>query len=354
MKKARIGFIGAGWWATSNHMPVLAGRQDVELVGVCRLGREELKKVQERFGFAFATEDYRELLEKCELDGVVVASPHTLHFEHARAALEKGLHVMCEKPMTTQAAHARELVRLAQEKGVQLIVPYGWHYKPFVQEARKWLEAGGVGRIEYVLCHMASPIRGLLSGAGMNVDEVSGQSGKSLFNPDPRTWADPQVAGGGYGHAQISHSSGMMFWLSGLRAHSAYSAMSGPGAQVDLYDAISVRFTEGAIGTVSGAGNVPTDQGFQVDIRIFGSEGMLLLDCERARLELRRHDKAHKTVELAPGAGGYECNGPPNNFADLVLGKTGVNWAPGEAAMRSVELLDAAYRSAVSGKAESV
>ena len=130
-KKARLGFIGAGWWATSNHMPVFAAREDVELVGVCRLGKEELRQVQEAFGFGYATEDYHDLLDKCELDGVVVASPHTLHHEHARAALEKGLHVMCEKPLTTRAEHARELVQLADGKGVQLLVPYGWHHKPF-------------------------------------------------------------------------------------------------------------------------------------------------------------------------------------------------------------------------------
>ena len=67
-KKARLGFIGAGWWATSNHMPIFAAREDVELVGVCRLGTEELRQVQEAFGFAYATEDYHDLLDKCELD----------------------------------------------------------------------------------------------------------------------------------------------------------------------------------------------------------------------------------------------------------------------------------------------
>ncbi|MEK6239448.1 MAG: hypothetical protein N2C14_32420, partial [Planctomycetales bacterium] len=116
--------------------------------------------------------------------------------------------------------------------------------------------------------------------------------------------------------------------------------------------AISARFVGGAIGTFSGAGNVPTDQGFQLDIRVFGSEGMLLLDCERARAELRRHDGAHRSAEVAEDAGGYECLGPPNNFADLIVGRDTVNWSPGEAAMRSVELLDAAYRSAVSGALE--
>ena len=352
--KARLGFIGAGWWATSNHMPVLAARDDVDLVGVCRLGAEALQQVADKFGFGYTTEDYRALLADCELDGVVVASPHTLHYEHARAALEKGLHVMCEKPFTTRAAHARELVRLAREGDRHLVVPYGWHYKTFVQEAKNLLDQGLIGRIEYVLCHMASPIRTLLEGGQVAVDDISGQSDPSLFQPDPSTWADPQIAGGGYGHAQVSHSAGMLFWLTGLQPQSVYSLMSAPGARVDLYDALAVRFDDGVIGTVSGAGSVPTDRPFQVDLRIFGSQGMLLLDCERARMELRRHDGDHRLVELEPDAGAYECDGPPANFVDLILGQTQQNYAPGTAAMRSVEMLDAAYRSAQSGVEEQV
>jgi predicted dehydrogenase len=117
---------------------------------------------------------------------------------------------------------------------------------------------------------------------------------------------------------------------------------------------VTVRFTSGAIGNVSGAGTVPTDQTYQVDIRIFGTEGMLLLDTERARLALRRHNGQHLVADVDPDSGGYECDGPPHNFVDLIVGKTDINWSPGEAAMRSVEVLDAAYRSAVSGVAETV
>ena len=145
--KARLGFIGAGWWATSNHMPVFAARDDVELAGVCRLGQAELQQVKDHFGFAYATEDYRDLLANCELDGVVVASPHPLHYEHAKAALEAGLPVMCEKPMTTRAGHARELVELADAKGVPLLVPYGWHHKPFIQRAKELMNDGAVGEV---------------------------------------------------------------------------------------------------------------------------------------------------------------------------------------------------------------
>jgi predicted dehydrogenase len=349
MPRVRLGFIGAGWWATSNHMPLLAAREDVEMTAVCRLGQAELAQVKHRFGFRYATEDYRQMLAECELDGVVVSSPHTLHYEHAKAALERGLHVLCEKPFATKAQHARELVRVADEKRLHLLVPYGWHYKPFIQEAKRRMDDNSVGQIEYVLCHMASPIRRLLSGQGMRVAEVSGQSGENLFQPEAATWADPAVAGGGYGHAQLSHSTGMLCWLTGLGAESVFALMSSPGARVDLYDAISVRFGGGAIGTVSGAGTVPTDQKFQVDLRIFGTDGMLIIDCERARMHLRRHDGRHVTSDVSPDGGGYECSGPPHNFIDLILGYTDTNWSPGESALRSVELLDAAYRSVVSG-----
>jgi predicted dehydrogenase len=355
-RKVRLGFLGAGWWATANYLPLLAQRQDVELAAVCRLGRDELRLVQTRFAIPFATEDARELVALQGLDGVLVTSPHTLHYEHARLALNAGLHVLCDKPLCTRAEHAVDLVRLANEKKRYLLVPYGWHFKPFVQRAKEWLDAGLVGEIQYVLCHMASPIRDLLQGKPFAVEDNSGQAGGVLFTPDPQTWADPKVAGGGYGLAQLSHSTGMLFWLTGLQPAGVYALMAGPGARVDLYDALAVRFRNGAIGTVSGAGTVPPSgmSGYQVDLRIFGSEGMLLLDCERARLDLRRHDGRHQTMQLAPDAGAYSCDGPPNNFVDLIQGKTQANYSPGETAMRSVQLLDAAYRSAASGREESV
>lgn len=354
--KARLGFIGAGWWATANHMPILARREDVELAAVCRLGKKELQQVKEQFGFPFATESAEELVNQPGLDAVIVSSPHTLHYEHAKLALERGLHVLCEKPMCTRGQHARELVRLAQEKKLHLLVPYGWQYKPFVQQAKRWLDEGRIGRIQYVLCHMASPIRDLLQGGRFAVQENSGQAGGVLFEPDPKTWADPQVAGGGYGHAQLSHSTGMLFWLTGLMPETVYALMSAPGAQVDLYDALSVKFAGGAIGTISGAGTIPPagNAQYQVDLRLFGTDGLLMLDCERARLQLRRFDGNHEQMDLASDAGTYTCEDPPHNFVDLMLGKTRENFAPGEAAMRSVLLLDAAYRSAVSGHVENV
>ncbi len=351
-QRAKIGLIGAGWWATTNHLPVLVERDDIELASVCRLGADELQQVKERFGFEHATENYIELLETPGLKGVVVASPHTMHYEHALAALKKGLHVLCEKPLTTNAEHARELVRVAEEQGVQLMVPYGWHYTEFIQEAKRRMDAGAVGEIEYVMCHMASPIRSLLEGKQFLSD--GGGVGENMFEPGAATWADPDVAGGGYALAQMSHSAGLAYWLTGLKAESVSALTSAPTSAVELYDSFTVGFTNGAIGSFSGAGTLPDDSPFQVDVRIFGNRGVMSIDCDRARLQVLRRDGNSFEMELSPDAGAYKGGGPTANFADVVSGKDDVNWAPGWAGMRAIEMIDAAYRSASSGVTEQV
>lgn len=340
--KVRIGFIGAGWWATSNHMPLLAQRPDVEMAGVCRLGPEMLQAVKDKFGFPFATEDYHELLRQ-DLDGVVVTSPHHLHYEHARAALLAGCHVMCEKPMTLQAGQAWDLVKLAQERNRHLLVPYGWHYKPFVQQAKQLMDDGVVGKIEYVLCHMASPTKALFGGSGAPPP----QEPVSFTKPDPATWQE-KAHGGGYAHGQVTHSSGLMFWLTGLRAQEVSGRTTSPNAKVDMYDAAAVTFDNGALGAVSGAATLPGGAKFQVDVRIFGEDGVLNIDLDHDRLELWRHDGKHRQFDIPANAGAYDCEGPPNRFVDLIQGH-GRNDSPGEVGARSVELLDAMLRSAAQG-----
>ena len=347
MGKIRLGFIGAGWWATSNHMPLLAARPDVEMAAVCRIGRAELDRVKSQFGFGFATEDYREMLDQ-PLDAVVVSTPHSFHYEHAKAALERGLHVLVEKPMTTRAAHARELATIARERRLHLMVPYGWNYKGFVERAHQVLATGAIGRVEFFTLQMASSLRALLTGK-----ETTMAGG--LFDPDPKTWADPDIAGGGYAHAQLSHATGMLFYLlPELQPVNAYALMSRPGGQVDLYDAITARFAGGVIGTIAGSGTIPNNRKFHLDLRIFGSEGMLLIDIERERLEVRRQDGKDWALPIDAGDGNYSCEGPPNRFIELITGASTSNQSSGEVGARSVALLDAAYRSAISGLPESI
>ena len=115
MNKLKIGVIGAGWWATENHIPHLLERSEVELTSVCKLEEDQLKFVKEKFGFKFASTNYNEMLQFSDLDGVIISSPHHAHFENAKAALEKKCHVMIEKPMTTNVKDAEILIELAKK-----------------------------------------------------------------------------------------------------------------------------------------------------------------------------------------------------------------------------------------------
>ena len=82
------------------------------------------------------------MLDEVPMDGVVISSPHVLHHEHAVAALAKGCHLLVEKPLTTTAADARDLIAKAEAAGKQVIVPYGWNFKDWADEARALVANG--------------------------------------------------------------------------------------------------------------------------------------------------------------------------------------------------------------------
>ena len=339
-RPVRVGAIGAGWWATTNHFPILAARPDVELVSVCRPDSDLLRTVKDTFGFTHATEDVDELLEQ-NLDAVVVATPHHLHYEHARLALERGLHVMCEKPMTLHAHEAWHLADLARARDLVLLVPHGWQYTDYVVSAKELLDEGAVGEVEFISCTMASPTKEFFAGGGGPPSQWT----PNLVAPDMRTWQDPG-RGGGYAHGQLTHGVNLVLWLTGLRAARVSGVVSNPHSAVDLYNSANVTFTNGAAGSFSGAATLPADDKFQVDIRLFGSRGVLLLDVERERAEFRMHNGRHQSLLTSLGSGDYECTRPVNRFIGLITGTESVNNSSGEVAACSVELIEAMVRSA--------
>lgn len=345
MTTARIGVIGAGWWAAANHIPELKKNPDCEIVAVNRLGAAELAEVQRTFGIEKGFEDFRKMLDAVPMDGVVISSPHTLHHKHASAALAKGCHVLVEKPMTTNAKDARDLVLKAKQAGREIVIPYGWNFKPWVDDARGLIE--GVGRIEHIVLHMANALDDLFAGKPMLETEGA------MFRPPASTWADPKAAGG-FGWGQLVHPLGLLFRIADLEPEEVFAVTGNSSANVDYYDAAVVRFSGGATAALSGAATLPKGRPVQIDLRIFGSEGMLLLDIERERLELRRRDGKDEVVTLKPGDGAYACSEPLRVLIDLCLGHEVKNDAPGETGMRAVEVLDAMYRSAQSGRMEKV
>jgi len=352
MSKVRVGIIGAGSWAASNHIPVLKERDDVELVVACRKGEEPLALLKEQFGFEHVTEDYKSALDH-DLDAVVVASPSGFHFEHAKAALESGANVLCEKPFTIDPVEAWELDDLAKNLNRELLLSFGWHYRPIGVLAKKLMEEHGVGNIQHVMVAMGSATRELLKATG----DYEGAAAD--FMPDWDTWTDPRLSGGGYAPAQLSHAMGLALWLTNDRASQVFAFMNNEDARVDLHDAISIRYESGATGTLSGASTPSAANAVeeedapwsrhQLQVRIYGDEGQLIADLERDFLWIYREDGMDEKVNLPDHAGLYLCDGPPSTLVDLTVGNDAVNRSPADLGARTVEIISAAYESASSG-----
>ena len=104
--------------------------------------------------------------------------------------------------------------------------------------------------------------------------------------------------------------SACLFRIADLEPAEVFALTGKSPANVDYYDAAVVRFANGATASLSGSATVPKHRGFQIDLRLFGSEGMLLLDIERERLEIRRRDGKDTIVDMPPGSGAYACDQP--------------------------------------------
>jgi predicted dehydrogenase len=252
---------------------------------------------------------------------------------------------MCEKPMTLKASEAKQLSELARSRKLHFLIPYGWNYTEYAASARKFIAAGAIGEVEHVLCHMASSLRDLFSGKSV------AWADQALFKPQSETWSNPSV-GGGFAHGQLTHALALLLWVANLAPSEVFALSRSSETGADLYDAISCRFTNGATGMLGGAGTMPPGSVYQVDIRLFGSEGMLLLDIERPRLELRRNDGRHEVIPVTDAPGAYTCVRPVHRFVDLILGKAVENCSTASLGANVVGILDAACRSANSGKVE--
>lgn len=345
--KVNIGVIGAGWWATLSHIPALRDNPHVGIVAVNRPDAEGMEKVVASFPGVKPYHDAAEMLAKETLHGVVVASPHVLHAEHAQLALSRGLPTLIEKPMATSAADARALLATANANNTQIILPYGWNFRPIVETAHQLVADGWVGEVRHMVAQMASALADLFGGEPMI------ETKEHLFRPPVSTWADPKKSGG-YGWGQLTHGLGALFRIVDLDPARVFAKTGLSPAGVDFYDAAVVEFANGATMALSGSATVPKSRGYQIDIRIFGTEGMMLFDIERARVEVIRHDGKTHIADLGPDAGAYEQVAPITLLVDLARGEKVPNPADGVVGMRSSVLLDAMYRSAKSGRMEDV
>lgn len=340
--KAKIAVIGSGWWATTAHIPALVANPRAEVVLVDTL-IEKAQAAAARYdvrGAYASLADARS--EHPDLVGAVIAVSHSAHYAAAKQALEAGLHVLIEKPMVLYARHARELVDLAARQGVEILMGYTFPYTEPMQEAKKRMDDGLLGDIEYVTCSMSSMTVEFLRGRPAEYQPVMQYA---VTGPTERTYSDPAIAGGGQGHLQITHSAALMFHLAPqLRAEIVTAFMHNLDARVDVADAIAARMTNGAVVTVGSTGNIGKDDPGIVEVHLHGSRGRLLADAVSGLVHLHLHDGRQE--HIAPSYPAYPSARPTQRFVEMLLDGASNPFPGAHDGLYTVELLDAAYRSA--------
>lgn len=148
MNSINVAVIGCGYWGP-NLIRNLVDLPQTNLVAVADKREDRLSHISALYPQVQMISDYR-LLFQMGIDAVVVATPPASHFAIARDCLEHGLNVLVEKPLTLRTDHAEELVRLAAERGLKLMVGNTFEYNAAVHTLKQLVESGELGEIYYV------------------------------------------------------------------------------------------------------------------------------------------------------------------------------------------------------------
>ncbi len=194
-EKIKVGIVGTGRWADVVHAPGVKSHPRAELVAVCSPNRENVEAMARKFDVPHVFTDYRELMTLDELDAVAVVTTHATHYPICMAAIQRGLHVFCEKPLGMTYAETRELHAAAEGAGVKHMVAFTCRWLPHAIRVKQLLDEGYVGRVYHV-----------------NVNKMAGYAGAEA----PRRWRfDKSLAGAGVLADLGSHMIDLARWYLG-------------------------------------------------------------------------------------------------------------------------------------------
>jgi UDP-N-acetylglucosamine 3-dehydrogenase len=318
----RVGIMSFAHVHAPPYAGVLSSLDTADFVGIADDDASRGREAAGSFGVRFF-EDARGLFEA--VDAVVVCSENRNHARDVIAALQSGVHVLCEKPISTTVEDARAMIRASEETGRQLRVAFPVRYLPAVRQAREVVRSGGIGRI--------------LAVNGTNHGRI------------PGGWfVDKELAGGGAVMDHTVHLADALRWMLGAEARSVYAEIG------TFFGAVGVD--DGAILTLELEGGFIADGAFatidpswsrgegyptwgDVTLRITGTSGVLNVDAFAQRLTTFDHEAGNTS---------WTHTGEDMNVLMLDDFLRGVaedspSGASGVDGLRALEIVLAAYRS---------
>src|SRR5579859_7819669 len=142
----RVGVVGTSLWADSMYLPALQNHPKGKIVAVCGRDPDRTQVFAARWNIPHFYTDFRKLLDAGGLDALIVASANDSHHPITMAALDAGLHVLCEKPLALNAIQAREMADKAKSSGRKNMVPFTYRYMPTNRYLKQLIDEGYIGR----------------------------------------------------------------------------------------------------------------------------------------------------------------------------------------------------------------
>ncbi|MCE5277914.1 MAG: Gfo/Idh/MocA family oxidoreductase [Planctomycetaceae bacterium] len=322
-KKIRLAIIGCGGFVRYHVAGIRESVPEADIVGLCDIIPERAEKLAQEIGEGHRPQcfkHYADMLAAVPVDGVLVSTPHTLHFEHAYAVLAAGANVMVDKPMVTDPADARRLVAQAKRKKLLLSVAMqGVHTAQFAY-ARHLIDSGALGEPQLVTGVLAQDWKDLTRG----------------------WWRQkPALSGGGQLYDSCCHLLSAMMVLVHSPAREVFCFADNKGTRVDINAVGGIRFANGCIGSITSGGNCGA---WKSQLIFQGKEGCFEIGAHGGGLNV--YGKAFpQTVTEPPGSWKVKTVVPVRNFVDAIKGKAPLR-CDGRVGILMADLMKAMYQSA--------
>jgi len=261
----KLAVVGLGKMGLS-HYAMINVHPDAEVVGVCDSSNYVLGVLNKYTGVSTYT-DFDAMLEQVDLDAVVIATPSSSHAHMVRAALERDLHVFCEKPFTLRVQDAEALTALGDERGLVTQVGYHNRFVGAFREVKALLNAEAIGEVTHVLGEAYGPV---------------------VLKPKGATWRSQRTEGGGCLYDYAAHVIDLLNWYLGEPVGVGGTVLNKVfSREIDDEVFSTLYFPAGKTGQISVNWSDESYRKMTTRVTISGTAGRIYADRQECQVYLR-------------------------------------------------------------------
>ena len=258
----KVAVVGLGKMGLS-HYAITNAHPDVEVAGICDSSSYVLGVLKKYTGVTTYS-DFDAMLDKADLDAVVIATPSSSHAKMVRTALERDLHVFCEKPFTLNPQDAEALAALGDERSLVTQVGYHNRFIGAFQEVKRLLDAGAIGEVTHVLGEAYGPV---------------------VLKPKGGTWRSQRTEGGGCLYDYAAHVLDLVSWYVGEPVGVGGTALNSVfSREIDDEVFSTLYYPRGTTAQISVNWSDESYRKMTTRITVWGTKGRIFVDRQECQV----------------------------------------------------------------------